>query len=111
MLFVIKILLIPELKKSGRLGHEPTVVIEYKKGNKNLYLKINIQSPNEDLGKASLEIYLDNKLIENNMIYIDKINYTLYTSLEYRDEVLLSVILVNKRGNQFYFGKQLNFGG
>ena len=95
----------------SELSYKPVVVIEYTKRNKILYLKINIQSQNKDLGKASLEVYLDNKLIENNMIYIDKINYTLYTNAVYRNESLLNVILINQRGNKAYFSKTLDFGG
>ena len=110
MLFVIKIVFIPDFKKS-ELKYKPRVTIEYTKENKNLYLKINIQSPNKELGKANLEIYLDDKLIENNMIYIDKINYTLYTSVAYRNEVLLNVILINEKGDRVYFSKLLDFGG
>ncbi|UER67355.1 hypothetical protein LKV13_00760 [Borrelia sp. BU AG58] len=110
MLFVIKIALIPELAKS-KLKYEPKITIEYTKGNKSLSLKINIQSQDKDPGKVSLDIYLDNKLIENNVIYIDKINYTLYTNVEYRNETLLSVVLINKRGDRVYFSEPLNFGG
>ncbi|UGQ15854.1 hypothetical protein [Borrelia sp. RT5S] len=110
MLFVIKIVFIPDFKKS-ELKYKPRVTIEYTKENKNLYIKINIQSPNKELGKANLEIYLDDKLIENNMIYIDKINYTLYTSVAYRNEVLLNVILINEKGDRVYFSKLLDFGG
>ncbi|AYE36719.1 hypothetical protein DB313_00780 [Borrelia turcica IST7] len=110
MLFIIKIALIPAFTKS-ELSYKPVVVIEHTKKNKTLHLKINIQSQNKDLGKASLEVYLDNKLIENNMIYIDKINYTLYTNVAYRNESLLNVILINQKGNKAYFSKTLDFGG
>ncbi|AHH08118.1 Hypothetical protein BAN_0099702 (plasmid) [Borrelia anserina BA2] len=45
------------------------------------------------------------------MIYIDKINYTLYTNVAYRNESLLNIILINQKVNKSYFSKRLDLGG
>ncbi|AHH09791.1 Hypothetical protein BPA_0068600 [Borrelia parkeri SLO] len=111
MLIIIKILLIPKLQKLES-KYSPTIKIEHKIKNENLYIKINIKSQNiKNLGKSNIEVYLDNKLIENNMIYIDKINYTLYTNVAYRKEVLLNIVLINQKGDKAYFSKKLDLGG
>ncbi|WP_421622928.1 hypothetical protein R5397_03630 [Borrelia sp. MN22-0132] len=111
MLIIIKIVLIPKLQKLES-KYNPTITIEHKIKNENLYIKINIKSQNmKDLGKANIEVYLDNKLIENNMIYIDKINYTLYTNVAYRKKGLLNIVLINQKGDKAYFSKRLNLGG
>ncbi|AHH10311.1 hypothetical protein bcCo53_000151 [Borrelia coriaceae] len=111
MLIIIKVVLIPKLQKLEH-KYKPTLTIEHKIKNKNLYIKINIQNNNiKDLGKSNIEVYLDNKLIENNMIYIDKIHYTLYTNVAYRNESLLNIILINHRGDEAYYSKRLKLGG
>ncbi|AHE62495.1 hypothetical protein X966_00760 [Borrelia parkeri HR1] len=111
MLIIIKILLIPKLQKLES-KYRPNITIEHKIKNENLYIKINIKSQNiKNLGKSNIEVYLDNKLIENNMIYIDKINYTLYTNVAYRKEVLLNIVLINQKGDKAYFSKKLDLGG
>ncbi|AWG42547.1 hypothetical protein CR532_00780 [Candidatus Borreliella tachyglossi] len=111
MLIVLKIILIPTLKNTEK-NYKPIIAIEHKTKDANLYLKINIKSNNKkELGKASLEVYLDNKLIENNMIYIDKIDYTLYTNVAYKNESLLTIMLINHKGEKTYFSKKLIFGG
>ncbi|AHH03116.1 Hypothetical protein BHY_0165 [Borrelia nietonii YOR] len=111
ILIIIKVILIPKLQKLES-KYNPTITIEHKIKNKNLYIKINIKSHDiKALGKANIEVYLDNKLIENNIIYIDKIHYTLYTNVAYRNEGLLNIVLINQRGDKAYFSKRLNFGG
>ncbi|AGT27151.1 hypothetical protein bmLB2001_000149 [Borrelia miyamotoi] len=111
MLIIIKVVLIPKLKKLES-RYNPRITIEHKIDNKNLYIKINIKNHNiKDLGKANIEVFLDNKLIENNVIYIDKINYTLYTNVAYKNENLLNIMLINKRGDKAYFSKRLDLGG
>ncbi|WP_236842840.1 hypothetical protein [Borrelia turicatae] len=111
MLIIIKIVFIPKLQKLES-KYRPTITIEHKIKNENLYIKINIKSQNiKNLGKANIEVYLDNKLIENNMIYIDKINYTLYTNVAYRKEGLLNIVLINQKGDKAYFSKRLDLGG
>ncbi|WP_259662746.1 hypothetical protein [Borrelia miyamotoi] len=111
MLIIIKVVLIPKLKKLES-RYNPNITIEHKIDNKNLYIKINIKNHNiKDLGKANIEVFLDNKLIENNIIYIDKINYTLYTNVAYKNENLLNIMLINKRGDKAYFSKKLDLGG
>ncbi|ACH93113.1 hypothetical protein [Borrelia duttonii] len=111
ILITTKVIIIPKLQKIEN-KHNPTITIEHKIKNKNLYLKINIQ--NNDIkyfGKANIELYLDSKLVENNMIYIDKINYTLYTNVAYKNESLLNIMLITQKGYKAYFNKRLDLGG
>ncbi|ETZ18207.1 hypothetical protein BDCR2A_00180 [Borrelia duttonii CR2A] len=45
------------------------------------------------------------------MIYIDKINYTLYTNVAYKNESLLNIMLITQKGYKAYFNKRLDLGG
>ncbi len=84
------------------------MTISYKQDKSKLSLKINIKTKKiSNLGKAKLDIYLDNRLIESNMLYISSKNFTTYANIIYQNESLLSIILKSNGNKNIFYNKRI----
>lgn len=112
ILLFFKILLIPKIQNYENNKNNLKMVISYKQNKDKLSIKINIQTQkNSNLGKAKLDIYLDNKLIERNMLYINSKNFTTYANVIYQNESLLSIILNSNGNNNVFYSKKIKTRG
>ncbi|MBB6043089.1 hypothetical protein QIA34_01320 [Borreliella yangtzensis] len=112
ILLFFKILLIPKIQNYENNKNNIKMVISYKQNKDKLSIKINIQTQkNSSLGKAKLDIYLDNKLIERNMLYINSKNFTTYANVIYQNESLLSIILNSNGNNNVFYSKKIKTRG
>ncbi|MCD2320545.1 hypothetical protein, partial [Borreliella burgdorferi] len=100
ILLFFKILLIPRIQNHENNKNNIKMIISYKQDKNRLSLKINIKTKKtSNLGKAKLDIYLDSKLIESNLLYISSKNFTTYANIIYQNESLLSIILKSNGNN------------
>ncbi|EEF84696.1 hypothetical protein QIA25_01365 [Borreliella spielmanii] len=109
ILLFFKILLIPRIQNLENNKNNIKMIISYKQNKNRLSLKINIKTKKfSNLGKAKLDIYLDNRLIESNMLYISNKNFTTYANIIYKNESLLSIILKsNDNNNSVFYSKRI----
>ncbi|WNY65634.1 hypothetical protein QIA45_00750 [Borreliella andersonii] len=109
ILLFFKILLIPRIQNHENSKNNIEMIISYTQYKNKLSLKINIKTKKQsNLGKAKLDIYLDSRLIESNMIYIDSKNFTTYANIIYQNESLLSIILKsNGNNNNVFYSKRI----
>ncbi|MCD2375242.1 hypothetical protein LRB56_03430, partial [Borreliella burgdorferi] len=100
ILLFFKILLIPRIQNHENNKNNIKMIISCKQDKNRLSLKINIKTKKtSNLGKAKLDIYLDSKLIESNLLYISSKNFTTYANIIYQNESLLSIILKSNGNN------------
>ncbi|WKC74988.1 hypothetical protein QIA36_01320 [Borreliella yangtzensis] len=112
ILLFFKILLIPKIQNYENSKNNIKMMVSYKQNKDKLSIKINIQTQkNSNLGKAKLDIYLDNKLIERNMLYINSKNFTTYANVIYQNESLLSIILDSNGNNNVFYSKKIKTRG
>ncbi|WP_151060552.1 hypothetical protein [Borreliella turdi] len=108
ILLFFKILLIPKIQNHKNNKNNIKMIISYKQEKNKLLLKINIKTKKiSNLGKAKLDIYLDNRLIESNMLYISSKNFTSYANIIYQNESLLSIILKSNDNNNIFYNKRI----
>ncbi|MBB6208275.1 hypothetical protein [Borreliella lanei] len=108
ILLFFKILLIPRIQNHENNKTNIKMIISYKQDKNRLSLKINIKTKKtSNLGKAKLDIYLDNKLIESNMFYISNKNFITYANIIYQNEGLLSIILKSNGNNNVFYSKRI----
>ncbi|WPM06139.1 hypothetical protein QIA41_03520 [Borreliella sinica] len=108
ILLFFKILLIPRIQNLENNKNNIKMTISYQQDKSKLSLKINIKTKKpSDLGKAKLDIYLDNKLIESNMLYIGNKNFTTYANIIYQNESLLSIILKSNGNSNAFYSKRI----
>ncbi len=106
ILLFFKILLIPRIQNHENNKNNIKMIISYKQDKNRLSLKINIKTKKtSNLGKAKLDIYLDSKLIESNLLYISSKNFTTYANIIYQNESLLSIILKSNGNNNVFYSK------
>lgn len=106
ILLFFKILLIPRIQNHENNKNNIKMIISYKQDKNRLSLKINIKTKKTtNLGKAKLDIYLDSKLIESNLLYISSKNFTTYANIIYQNESLLSIILKSNGNNNVFYSK------
>ncbi|SCW35167.1 hypothetical protein SAMN02983004_00700 [Borreliella japonica] len=112
ILLFFKILLIPKIQNHENNKNNIKMIVNYKQEKSRLSIKINIKTKKiSNLGKAKLDIYLDNKLIESNMIYISSKNFTTYAKIIYQNESLLSIILKSNGNNNVFYSKRIKSRG
>ncbi|EEE18927.1 hypothetical protein VSX38_00755 [Borreliella burgdorferi] len=108
ILLFFKILLIPRIQNHENNKNNIKMIISYKQDKNRLSLKINIKTKKtSNLGKAKLDIYLDSKLIESNLLYISSKNFTTYANIIYQNESLLSIILKSNGNNNVFYNKRI----
>ncbi|APS98377.1 hypothetical protein Bmayo_00765 [Borreliella mayonii] len=108
ILLFFKILLIPRIQNHENNKTNIKMIISHKQDKNRLSLKINIKTKKiTNLGKAKLDIYLDNRLIESNMFYINRKNFTTYANIIYQNEGLLSIILKSNGNNNVFYTKRI----
>lgn len=108
ILLFFKILLIPRIQNHENNKNNIKMIISYKQDKNRLSLKINIKTKKtSNLGKAKLDIYLDSKLIESNLLYISSKNFTTYANIIYQNESLLSIILKSNGNNNVFYSKRI----
>ncbi|WKD00517.1 hypothetical protein QIA01_00755 [Borreliella americana] len=108
ILLFFKILLIPKIQNHENNKNNIKMIISYKQDKNKLSLKINIKTKKtSNLGKAKLDIYLDSRLIESNMLYISSKNFTTYANIIYQNESLLSIILKSNGNNNVFYSKRI----
>ncbi|AJA89993.1 hypothetical protein OY14_00755 [Borreliella chilensis] len=108
ILLFFKIVLIPKIQNHENNKNNIKIIISYKQNKNRLSLKINIATNKISyLGKAKLDIYLNNRLIESNMIYISSKNFTTYANIIYQNESLLSIILKSNGNNNVFYSKRI----
>ncbi|WKC77734.1 hypothetical protein QIA30_01305 [Borreliella turdi] len=108
ILLFFKILLIPKIQNHKNNKNNIKMIISYKQEKNKLLLKINIKTKKiSNLGKAKLDIYLDNRLIESNLLYISSKNFTSYANIIYQNESLLSIILKSSDNNNIFYNKRI----
>ncbi|WKC75895.1 hypothetical protein [Borreliella valaisiana] len=112
ILLFFKILLIPRIQNYENNKDNVKMIISYKQDKGKLSLKLKIQTKKiSNLGKAKLDIYLDNRLIESNMLYISSKNFTTYANIIYQNESLLSIILKSTGNNNVFYSKRIKTRG
>ncbi|WKC87847.1 hypothetical protein [Borreliella japonica] len=112
ILLFFKILLIPKIQNHENNKNNIKMIVNYKQEKSGLSIKINIKTKKiSNLGKAKLDIYLDNRLIESNMIYISSKNFTTYAKIIYQNESLLSIILKSNGNNNVFYSKRIKSRG
>ncbi|WP_324280452.1 hypothetical protein PT144_00755 [Borreliella garinii] len=108
ILLFFKILLIPRIQNLENNKNNIKMTISYKQDKSKLSLKINIKTKKiSNLGKAKLDIYLDNRLIESSMLYISSKNFTTYANIIYQNESLLSIILKSNGNKNIFYNKRI----
>ncbi|EEG99029.1 conserved hypothetical protein [Borreliella burgdorferi 118a] len=108
ILLFFKILLIPRIQNHENNKNNIKMIISCKQDKNRLSLKINIKTKKtSNLGKAKLDIYLDSKLIESNLLYISSKNFTTYANIIYQNESLLSIILKSNGNNNVFYNKRI----
>lgn len=108
ILLFFKILLIPRIQNLENNKNNIKMTISYKQDKSKLSLKINIKTKKiSNLGKAKLDIYLDNRLIESNILYISSKNFTTYANIIYQNESLLSIILKSNGNKNIFYNKRI----
>ncbi|WNY66537.1 hypothetical protein [Borreliella lusitaniae] len=108
ILLFLKILLIPRIQNREKNENNIKMIISYKQDKSRLSLRINIKTKKiSNLGKAKLDIYLDNRLIESNMLYISSKNFKTYANIIYQNESLLSIILKSNDNNNAFYSKRI----
>ncbi|WP_424632263.1 hypothetical protein [Borreliella lusitaniae] len=108
ILLFLKILLIPRIQNREKNENNIKMIISYKQDKSRLSLRINIKTKKiSNLGKAKLDIYLDNRLIESNMLYISSKNFKTYANIIYQNESLLSIILKSNNNNNAFYSKRI----
>ncbi|MCD2382287.1 hypothetical protein [Borreliella americana] len=108
ILLFFKIVLIPRIQNHENNKNNIKMIISYKQDKNRLALRINIKTKKtSNLGKAKLDIYLDSRLIESNMLYISSKNFTTYANIIYQNESLLSIILKSNDNNNVFYSKRI----
>ncbi|WKC85097.1 hypothetical protein [Borreliella lusitaniae] len=108
ILLFLKILLIPRIQNREKNENNINMIISYKQDKSRLSLTINIKTKKiSNLGKAKLDIYLDNRLIESNILYISSKNFKTYANIIYQNESLLSIILKSNDNNNAFYSKRI----
>ncbi|QFI14303.1 hypothetical protein QIA37_01325 [Borrelia sp. CA_690] len=112
ILLFFKILLIPILQNHEKNKNNIKMTISYKQKKNRLSLKMSIKTKTlSTLGKAKLDIYLDNRLIESQMLYISSKNFTTYANIIYQNESLLSIILKSNDNKNVFYSKRIKSRG